>query len=503
MKISYSTKTIGTPVVNISNYKVKVNPLQKGQVFDGITQIQLTWTVSGYIQQIYEDTNNDPENILKSYLNCEICFYSSTEQCIEAQSVSSDNLANYWVYYYDNDKKQYDYFDTSGIDYCLQYPAQTTNISNVIQFRADYSINLLQDTLSSENTDYKLLVTLKDEIFYKQSPSGYKTPLRTSANITKPFLLNISDSQFQLGQPVELKFSESGYTTSQHYGLNLNNNDIVKVNGLYFNEDSINHPNEGIHFYSSKNQKGAFDVLYGFDGQLFFKQNIGSNGNITYSDRERLCYTSGQTIKLPLSTPMAGTITNNSRVLMFTIPLTKPILNSTNMEVNGLIQIRGPGGYIYIENVDGKKYDGKNSRANDHAKIFIGTSSKGKSKSKTSVIKDSKGNEIGTEVIKGLIYKITNISVTNTVIGIRVTVTMPKGQKFMYEEGEQISNNIPVSVVVANSFVAKREYTAKGETEPAVQYRTYCNEITTEQKDDAGFVTRPTTWPYGRLQITT
>lgn len=69
--------------------------------------------------------------------------------------------------------------------------------------------------------------------------------------------------------PKTINIGANQYVTSSEYGIDMNNSDILGINGLYF-EDAADSAGEGINFYRAS---GTWDRLYAYGGVLYFAPN--------------------------------------------------------------------------------------------------------------------------------------------------------------------------------------------------------------------------------------
>lgn len=69
--------------------------------------------------------------------------------------------------------------------------------------------------------------------------------------------------------PKTINIGANQYMTDSAYGIDLNNSDVVGLNGLYF-EDAADSAGEGINFYRAS---GTWDRLYAYGGVLYFAPN--------------------------------------------------------------------------------------------------------------------------------------------------------------------------------------------------------------------------------------
>ena len=148
------------------------------------------------------------------------------------------------------------------------------------------------------------------------------------------------ENDFQFNVPV--KMPNSNYysqTNKTGGGLDMNNSDIIGLNGVYF-ADAVDSGGEGLFFYNSSTK--AWDVLYAHQGKLYFKPDY-SNNTTAY----KMCITPGDVISLANNTPIYGFISNARKSILLSIPLNKPLVGVTGFKLSGTLQMRGVGGYIY------------------------------------------------------------------------------------------------------------------------------------------------------------
>lgn len=86
--------------------------------------------------------------------------------------------------------------------------------------------------------------------------------------------------------PKTINIGANQYMTDSAYGIDLNNSDVVGLNGLYF-EDAADSAGEGINFYRAS---GTWDRLYAYGGVLYFAPN---QATATYPGTRYTVYHSG------------------------------------------------------------------------------------------------------------------------------------------------------------------------------------------------------------------
>lgn len=93
----------------------------------------------------------------------------------------------------------------------------------------------------------------------------------------------------QVISPGAVNVGSNRYYTSGSYGVDLNNSDIVGINGLFF-EDAADSAGEGINFYRSST---TWDRLYAYGGVLYFAPNIAP---ATHPGTRYTVYHTGNTV---------------------------------------------------------------------------------------------------------------------------------------------------------------------------------------------------------------
>ena len=151
------------------------------------------------------------------------------------------------------------------------------------------------------------------------------------------------EEDFQFNVPVNMP--KNLYQTSGG-GFNMNNSDIVNFNALY-GADEADDPKEGINFYRDGTN---WDGLWAKRGNLFFCPNYPAE-TAAFS----LFYAAGSKITLASqSASFSGFMTDSTKRLTFTIPLSKPVIAS-EVSLSGSVVGRGVGGYIAASSADAAK----------------------------------------------------------------------------------------------------------------------------------------------------
>lgn len=146
------------------------------------------------------------------------------------------------------------------------------------------------------------------------------------------------------------------------WGIDMNNSDIVELNGLYFCDPANSH-DEGIHFMRSG---GYWDTLRGYEGKLYWHINrsTGTNTNVAYEINTD--YKPGDTYSIVLPTTnsvgagsFGGALSNSNTELRFVIFTHRGLDKISSITVNAMrLNVRHPdGGYIGASSSIGGGYD--------------------------------------------------------------------------------------------------------------------------------------------------
>ena len=73
--------------------------------------------------------------------------------------------------------------------------------------------------------------------------------------------------------PLAITTTGGRYWINDVYGMNLQNSDIIGINGLYF-QDAVDSQGEGINFYRSST---TWDRLYSYAGTLYYAPNVATD----------------------------------------------------------------------------------------------------------------------------------------------------------------------------------------------------------------------------------
>ena len=141
------------------------------------------------------------------------------------------------------------------------------------------------------------------------------------------------------------------YVEDGVWGIDMNNSDIVELNGLYFCDPANSH-DEGIHFMRSE---GYWDTLRGYEGKLYWHVNrpTGTNTSVVYEINTD--YKPGDTYSIVLPTTnsvgagsFGGALSNSNTELRFVIFTHRGLDKISSITVNAMrLNVRHPdGGYI-------------------------------------------------------------------------------------------------------------------------------------------------------------
>lgn len=141
------------------------------------------------------------------------------------------------------------------------------------------------------------------------------------------------------------------YVEDEQFGLDMNNSDIIGVNGIY-TMDAAQSQDEGIHFTRTD---GKIDTLRGYDGRLYWHvaRTIGADTTATYTINTD--YQPGDTysIVLPTTNPVGagsfgGALSNSNTELRFVIFTHRGLDKISSITVNAMrLNVRhSDGGYI-------------------------------------------------------------------------------------------------------------------------------------------------------------
>jgi hypothetical protein len=92
--------------------------------------------------------------------------------------------------------------------------------------------------------------------------------------------------------PLSITTTGGRYWIDDVYGMNLQNSDIIGINGLYF-QDAVDSQGEGINFYRSST---TWDRLYSYSGTLYYAPNC--DGDTHPGTRYTVYHSGGATIPL-------------------------------------------------------------------------------------------------------------------------------------------------------------------------------------------------------------
>lgn len=93
----------------------------------------------------------------------------------------------------------------------------------------------------------------------------------------------------QVISPGAVNVGSNRYYVSDSYGIDMNNSDMIGINGLYF-QDAADSAGEGINFYRSST---TWDRLYAYGGVLYFAPNLATS---THPGTRYTVYHTGNTV---------------------------------------------------------------------------------------------------------------------------------------------------------------------------------------------------------------
>ena len=233
---------------------------------------------------------------------------------------------------------------TNAITVQYRYKTNSGSYGSWTTLTATKSGNTYKATKSITGLDYGSTFTIEARAFDTINAEGASNNfgLATSGAKTvsaKP-VFDWGKSDFNFNVPVKMPNSQYySITDKTGGGLNMNNSDIIGLNGLFF-ADAVDSNGEGLFFYNSSTK--AWDVLYAHQGKLYFKPNY-SNNTTAY----KMTITPGDVISITDNTPFSGYVTNSKKTIFFTIPLNKPVVGIESVTMSGSFQLRGITGYLY------------------------------------------------------------------------------------------------------------------------------------------------------------
>lgn len=141
--------------------------------------------------------------------------------------------------------------------------------------------------------DVKVEGTLSANSFSGTIPVGNLSgSLPISKGGTGATTASVAASNLISGQvisPGAVNVGSNRYYTSDSYGIDMNNSDMIGINGLYF-QDAADSAGEGINFYRSST---TWDRLYAYGGVLYFAPN---QATATHPGNRYTVYHSGNTV---------------------------------------------------------------------------------------------------------------------------------------------------------------------------------------------------------------
>ena len=132
------------------------------------------------------------------------------------------------------------------------------------------------------------------------------------------------------------------------WGLDMNNSDIVEINGLYFCDPANSH-DEGVHFMRSA---GYWDTLRGYEGKLYWHLNrpTGTNSDTGYEINTE--FRPGDTYQISVPNEggggIGGLLSNSNTEIRFVLLLHRGLSKINSITVNTMkLNVRhADGGYV-------------------------------------------------------------------------------------------------------------------------------------------------------------
>ena len=413
-----------TPKLEFYNFNINIEFANTAIIFEGTPTVQITWNIKGRvesskIEEIWDSTNEKTLKIPPSLL-VELLYLKTNEETGEngVEIVGINEYDDYLLRYYTKDANNNYILTQQGNPTYMSYlPEKFNNEELWFYYKYSYTLNNLTNSFDKE---FGILASLAVE--------GYDT---VTSSITKQAerIMELTKPKIMTYSPISCEMKDGWYNNNSS-GINLNNNDIVKVNGLFFNEDAINNIGEGIQFYNYNNirDKHNFDILYGKGGEVYYVKNPDNTKDLEHSEQTRLIYSAGRELSIEGDTPIYGHITSSKRKLCFLIPLAKPITNYTNIELKGCFLIRGIEGYLAHpdgeDKASGYAYDDYGPRIeigeennNNYSYLPVG------------------------DTYRRLIIPKSLISLNLNACGLSVVITLPENKEF-----KGAVNNTPITL---------------------------------------------------------
>ena len=311
-----------TPTININTDITYVNTSVEDELFLTDTVNQLHYNISGTLQAYYTTTRME-NNILTTYNYGNLPFAATPKSNpflptpTRTVRIGGDFCILVQYYYmgplYDEDIVDFDktspkqlffskhfateealkawkaqkraelgesfieFYDLNDYDQSSIYDYNYDEENNIITF----NLNLTFDNLgyfhdhAATGGEHYIKVDILDNIY--SNANIYDTTLRFwDIPVTGKNYYSVTDhvsivsptyswgeNNFSINTPLYCQAKEGWYGKGS-CGINLNNNDIVKVNGIMFNEDNIDNSGEGIQFYhrTEDNALLPFDIFY-------------------------------------------------------------------------------------------------------------------------------------------------------------------------------------------------------------------------------------------------
>ena len=183
---------------------------------------------------------------------------------------------------------------------------------------------------------YSIRIRASDAIHVYGGPLA--EPIYKNTELSKGVpVFDWGEEDFQFNVPVNMPKNRY-FIDDGDCGLDMKNSDIVNVNALFF-ADEASSGKEGIGFY----RDGAnWDSIWAKDGVLYFTPNYPAQTTNYY-----LFLSPGREVSIGSQTvAFSGFVTDSTKRLTFTIPLSRPALGVSSVTITGNVLARGIAGYI-------------------------------------------------------------------------------------------------------------------------------------------------------------
>lgn len=244
---------------------------------------------------------------------------------------------------------QYRYKESGGSYGSWQTINSTDIVFGTKTYRSNSSISVGNDF--DYQKDYEFQIRATDGGIVDNTVYTLSTVTKTVSVKRGVPVFDWGENDFNFNVPINV-MPDKYYAPTQEDkgtgGIHMHNSDIVGANGIFF-ADVSNSNGEGLFFPAGTD---IYDVLYANGGKLYFKPNYPTNGTAY-----KLCYTPGDTISIRDDTPFAGYLSSGRTSIVFTIPINKPVVGATKVDLSGKLQGRCTVGYLNNAANNSSTYD--------------------------------------------------------------------------------------------------------------------------------------------------